>query len=228
MDLTGTMKVWFQEARKRIGEIIDSIKEKYVNNDIQIRVSLVGYSDYDGDGKSKIVYKNFSTVDCKKESKNSNLTLFFVIVMLKFMDKVLKYKFSGDDVQEDVLGGLAKVLDLDWQGQTRILIHIADDPAHNREFHDLPGDRYEYGVDPSGRGPEDLFVILHTLCNKDIEYHFFHLDEHTDKMEARFDEELRKYGGKLIVHQIGDNPSDFLPIVLKAISDSRTRSFMRG
>ncbi len=44
--------------------------------------------------------------------------------MSQFMDKVLKYRFDGEDVQEDVLGGLSKALDLDWQGQTRILIHI--------------------------------------------------------------------------------------------------------
>lgn len=39
---------------------------------------------------------------------------------------------GGDDVAEDVIGGLAKIPNLDWQGKARVMIHIADAPPHGQ------------------------------------------------------------------------------------------------
>jgi hypothetical protein len=99
-----------------------------------------------------------------------------------FVDKVLKRKFDGEDLQEDVISGLDYTLRLSWSARTRILIHIADDPCHNQEFHSIRGDRYATGLDPSGRGPKEMYELLGKIVNNEIEYHFFHLSDHTSQV----------------------------------------------
>ncbi|KAJ3223618.1 hypothetical protein HK099_000910 [Clydaea vesicula] len=184
MDLTGTMRVWIEQTKKTIVSIMNTLQEKY-SVDTIIKVSFVGYSDYNNDTPpvSKTVWR----------------------------------RYDGEDVPEDVMSGLDKVLQLNWSAKTKILIHIADDPAHNKEFHDFRKgfDRYLDINDPSGRGPKELYQMLGEIANKGIDYHFFHLDDNTKKMEEKFDLELKKYGSKLSVHFIGDDPEGFVPQVLK-------------
>ena len=57
--------------------------------------------------------------------------------------------FSSDnwDVPEDVAGALKKALSLTWKGDTRIIIHIADAPAH--------GSEYNSGCKDNHPGPQD-------------------------------------------------------------------------
>ena len=43
---------------------------------------------------------------------------------------------GGGDFPEDVSGGLQKCTDLSWASRTRIIVHIADAPAHGEEYHD--------------------------------------------------------------------------------------------
>ena len=46
------------------------------------------------------------------------------------------------DFPEDVAGGLQKALSLTWKGDTRIIIHIADAPAHGSEYNGGQRDNY--------------------------------------------------------------------------------------
>lgn len=54
---------------------------------------------------------------------------------------------GGGDGAEDVAGGLKKALSLTWKGDTRIIIHIADAPAHGAE--------YSGGISDNWPGPQD-------------------------------------------------------------------------
>ncbi len=58
--------------------------------------------------------------------------------------------FSGRhrDTAEDVAGALKKALSLTWRGDTRIIIHIADAPAHGSEYNGGMGDNYPGPQDP--------------------------------------------------------------------------------
>jgi len=49
---------------------------------------------------------------------------------------------GGGDKAEDVFGGLAQALELDWKGNIKILAHICDAPGHD---HTGMGLMNEYG-----------------------------------------------------------------------------------
>lgn len=55
---------------------------------------------------------------------------------------------GGGDAAEDVAGGLKKALSLAWKGDTRIIIHIADAPAHGSEYNGGCNDNYPGPQDP--------------------------------------------------------------------------------
>ena len=55
---------------------------------------------------------------------------------------------GGGDGPEDVAGGLKKALSLTWKGDTRIIIHIADAPAHGSEYNGGMADDYPGPQDP--------------------------------------------------------------------------------
>ncbi|KAJ3116100.1 hypothetical protein HK098_006713, partial [Nowakowskiella sp. JEL0407] len=212
MDITGTMEPWLELAKVKIVAIIGHVKKKFP--EARIRVAFVGYADWDNRKPPRS--HNFSYDFCEPD------------VLMSHIAKL--EKADGWDCTEDVLGGLEIALRLEWWARTKLLIHIADDPAHGREFHDYgrDNDRWLDTPDPSGRGPEYIFEMIRTMCNKEIEYHFFHLDQQTEKMERRFDQELRKYGSQLFVHPLTADVESFLPAVLVAVTESMTRSFTRG
>ena len=69
--------------------------------------------------------------------------------MEKLRDCIARSKATGGgDEPEDVAGGLKKMLSLSWKGDTRIIIHIADAPAHGEEY--TPD-----GCGDSHPGPQD-------------------------------------------------------------------------
>lgn len=103
-------------------------------------------------------------------------------------------------------------------------------------------DRYLNCRDPAGFSPEDLkdmvaVVRIHPyltrlqntqtrtqLCNKNIDIHFFHLMDVTNKMEAVFDELLGKYRCKLYRWKLDHDIEAFLPNLLQSIDSSVMRS----
>lgn len=66
---------------------------------------------------------------------------------------------SGDDVPEDVAGGLKLATKLSWTSPTRLCILIADAPCHGRMYHGSMRDRYPDGC-PSGLNPSTLMYNL--------------------------------------------------------------------
>jgi hypothetical protein len=75
--------------------------------------------------------------------------------------------------------------------------------------------------DPSGLVPEDL---LRKLCNKSVDYYFVKINASTDQMIAIFEQVYQNSGQSFQVFNIGDNPAEFLPLVIKSVASSILRS----
>jgi hypothetical protein len=76
--------------------------------------------------------------------------------------------------------GLEKLLSLDWQRPTRVVIHIADAPCHGREFHDV-ADTY----------PDDgkrIKPLLERLSGMSVDFFFGAMNSRTDKMLAQMNQ----------------------------------------
>ncbi|KAJ1570045.1 hypothetical protein HK096_004581 [Nowakowskiella sp. JEL0078] len=162
------------------------------------------------DAQTRVAFVGYSDWDNRRPPRQHNVVYNFCKpAELKELIKNVQ-KGDGWDCTEDVLG--------------------ADDPPHGREFHDYgkDNDRWMDEPDPSGRGPKQVFEMIRMMCNKEIEYHFFHLDKQTEIMEQRFDQELRQYGSQLFVHTLTQDVDSFLPAFLAAVTESMSRSKTRG
>jgi len=207
-DLTGSMQHWFDQAKKKVREIVSTVDEKYP--DAELKMAFVGYRDYTDLGTSLYEIMDFGTAEQLKSFMETNVGLCE----------------GGFDAAEDVMGGLDKVLKLTWTGRTRLIIFIADAPGHGQEFHDMgmQHDRYINCEDPGGFKATDLKEKIAVLCNKNIDIHFFHLMDVTLKMERLFDTLLSKYKCKLYVWKLDQDVDQFLPNVIQSIDSSVMRS----
>ena len=202
LDCTGSMGPWIQAAKDQIEVILEKTQGEYANADLRFQVAFVGYRDY-GDEEQSVVVP-FTTVD-------------------RFLSEVRGVQASGgDDIAEDVAGGLSTVLHLHWDdADVRSLIHIADAPPHGLDYH-APhiSDRFPEG-DPRGT---DVRLLLREMAN-DIDTTFIGLNRSTDKY---IEEALAAY--RLIqkrtftVADLRPQDTRFLtPIALRTVSDSIQR-----
>ncbi len=69
------------------------------------------------------------------------------------------YSSENCDGPEDVAGALKVALSLTWKGDTRIIIHIADAPAHGSEYNGGMGDNFYPGPQDPDRMllPQDSY-----------------------------------------------------------------------
>ena len=114
-DMTGSMQLWFEEAKKKVREIVNQVNIKYPQQ--ELRMAFVGYRDFGDDGTSPYEVLDFTTA--------SELSLF--------LDNVSKCD-GGFDAAEDVTGGITQILSLSWKSRTRLTVFIADAPGHGIEY----------------------------------------------------------------------------------------------
>jgi len=172
IDCTDSMGPYIIEAKQRIHGIVRGIKEICSNFDL--RIAFVGYRDF-----------------C--DNDNRLATLPFTKNVDEFVKFVSEQRAAGGgDGPEDVFGGLDAVLGLDWQADTRVLIHIADFPCHGQRFHpvfanlwDSPGQELDSdGKDKNGLSAESLIA---RLIPTGIAYHFYHAcRNNTERMIDEF------------------------------------------
>ncbi|KAJ3223616.1 hypothetical protein HK099_000908 [Clydaea vesicula] len=207
-DLTGSMQHWFDQAHRKVQEIVNEVHQKYPES--ELRMAFVGYRDFEDDGLSRYEVHDFSAAD---ELSN-------------FMATKVGLCAGGFDAAEDVIGGFVEILKLSWKAKTRLVVFITDAPGHGAELHDMGPrhDRYIDCEDPNGLRTSDFKNIIRELCNKNIDLHFFHLTEATKKMEVVFDTLLKKYSCKLFVWKLDQNVDQFLPNVLQSIDSSVMKS----
>jgi hypothetical protein len=109
MDCTGSMGSWIDICKEEINNIVDYVVTEFTG--INIRIAFVGYRDY-GD-KPDFSVKDFTT---DPDSMKKYLTTISAS--------------GGNDMPEDVFGGLDKAINLNWKSDVKICFFIADAPCH--------------------------------------------------------------------------------------------------
>jgi hypothetical protein len=166
IDTTGSMGSYIDAAKEQVKTIVYDIKETFFNES-EVRVAVVGYKDHRD--TPNIQFLDFTP------SANQVRT---------FLDMLTAG--GGNDVPEDVLGGIRQALNASWKQQTRCLIHITDAPAHSRALHDLQeiqDDYFKAGSEPHRLTYEPL---LRQLTQLNINYALLRINSLTDRMALAF------------------------------------------
>lgn len=165
IDATGSMSKVIDGVKRKIEDLVNSIYNSSENTK-KIRLSIIGYRDYDDLPR----YENLDFTENIEEFKN-------------FLEN-LEAK-GGDDQAEDVFTGLQQVNLMNWNSDARILIHFADAPCHGLNFHDpYISDNYPNG-DKDNR---NIYILLRNLvdyCGINT-YQFMHINRTTEVMLEQF------------------------------------------
>uniref|UniRef100_U9UKU7 Alpha-type protein kinase domain-containing protein n=1 Tax=Rhizophagus irregularis (strain DAOM 181602 / DAOM 197198 / MUCL 43194) TaxID=747089 RepID=U9UKU7_RHIID len=160
LDCTDSMRYHIAAAKDCIFKVTNYIK--HTNPSIELWVGFCGYRDHN-DGSSRLQIFDF----------NDQYDQF-----VQYMLNVTPSSSSDNDIPEDVLGGLnAAITKMNWKNDTRILLHIGDNPPHGGNFTNLT-DNYPNG-DPYGLTAEN---VLEKMKSKSILYFFGKITNETDKM----------------------------------------------
>ena len=123
MDTTGSMRAWLQEAKNRIGTLVDDIPRRIKEikgKELALRVAFIGYKDH----PQRPVIHDFASDFASLERSLSDIRAE-----------------GGGDIPEDVYGALEAARGLSWaQAGHKILVHVLDAPPHGSAFHDLARD----------------------------------------------------------------------------------------
>eukprot|EP00927_Polykrikos_kofoidii_P000222 TRINITY_DN10091_c0_g1_i2.p1 TRINITY_DN10091_c0_g1~~TRINITY_DN10091_c0_g1_i2.p1 ORF type:complete len:988 (-),score=138.44 TRINITY_DN10091_c0_g1_i2:73-3036(-) len=161
VDSTGSMGKHIRAVKDQINYIVHELRARLPS--MRLHLAFVGYRDH----CDAVRIEEFPFSSSVDDFKN------FVAA--------IRATGGGGDGPEDVHGGLETVCGLDWAvggAATKVLIHIADFPAHGREYNDCPGDSYPNG-DPRGL---ELPTLVQRLQSLSVQYTFGHITDHTDKM----------------------------------------------
>lgn len=162
MDCTGSMERWIQAAKNQITKIVDDTIAQH-GHDIHIRIGFVGYRDY-GDNE-RFVIRDFHEPS---------------FVLQEIHDV---HAEGGQDTAEDIANGLQHLKDLNWDADIKLIVHIADAPAHGLSFHGVNvSDRFPQG-DPSGINP---LHIMFYFSAQGYDYTFVRINGSTDTMIEQF------------------------------------------
>ena len=200
MDCTNSMQRYIEDVKNHIFETVELLKTRFPH--LRLRLAFVGYRDLNLPKE-----KQFSILDFTDKNE---FHLFVTMVKCEY----------GADKCEDVLGGLAKVINLSWKQPVRILIHIGDAPSHGQRYHDLlvKHDHYlTYDADGSiGYSYIQEFVQL------ELKYYFGRLTRHTDKMIEQFCNYTEK---QMTIEQIEvNNFTNLLPFIVESVSQSISKT----
>lgn len=162
MDCTASMEPWIYQAKTRMVELMDGVRDTHPRANIQ--VAFVGYRDY-GDEEQMIEIPFQVPADTMAAIRNVQAE-------------------GGDDQAEDVAHAMFRTLHQNWSNtEVKIVFHIADAPAHGEAFHTLRvSDRFPRG-DPHGLDPRDF---VEKLSFMDVHYTFVRIHESTDTMIEQF------------------------------------------
>jgi hypothetical protein len=195
LDCTGSMKPHIAAAKDCILQVSNYVK--YTNPSIKLRVGFCGYRDH-YNGSDRLQIFDFT-------NQYDRFT--------QYMQDVSP--ISNDDLTEDVLGGLnAAITQMNWQNNTRVLLHIGDYPPHGRRFSDL-GDKYPDG-DPYGLTAES---VLEKMQSKNILYFFGKITNYTEKMLEIFQGIIGEFP---VFDLVGGDPIVLVDKFIKATSSSIT------
>jgi len=185
IDATGSMAPWIHAAKTQTSSIMNDIKKKYENVDLQI--SAVFYRDINDAERSIVV--NF-TDNCEQFTSDiSDITAY-----------------GGDDMCEDIACGFEEALQLNWNdADVKNIFLICDAPPHGNEWHDI-------GI--SDNYPDndyDLGSYISALADRNIKLSIIKVNNSINKMIEKM---TNIYGKPLVVSDIICNNDLFEPIPL--------------
>lgn len=167
LDVTASMEPWIQAAKNKIRSIVEALPAN-------TKVAFVGYRDYND--TQRFVIQNFCDVN--------DLLIAIADVHAE----------GGDDMAEDVAGGLEKVQQLDWtDADVKTLIHIADAPPHGYEFHNV------YVSDMFPENDQNISDKVRELADSGVDYTFVRIECDTDIMIQRFADVYKNSPGQFKV-----------------------------
>eukprot|EP01038_Epipyxis_sp_PR26KG_P010478 gene10478-14081_t len=194
IDATGSMHMdkMFEALRKKIRDILDSLKEN--NPYLKYQLSFVAYRDPE-DGPKHIELLPFTS------SKT------------EFEDRIKKINAAGGgDECEDVIGGLDAAANFRWLFANRLLFLCGDAPCHGMEYHrESCEDRH-----PSGLGINSCDVIRR-FAELNVLMFFWKINDTTNKMIDKFNEEARSMNLTADLHDGTDEFIKTIPIDIKSI-----------
>jgi len=193
MDCTGSMGSWIQKAKDIINALAEQILYKFSSS---VAMAFIGYRDF-GDAEQHI-FRPFTT------DINALRTTLLPIKAE-----------GGGDTPEDILGGFNNVLNLTWNAEVKILVHIADAPCHGKGYHQCDDNMGDIAYS-SGK-PEDL---VKRIRDNNIDYYFIKINNSTDKMIEIFREAYDSEDRNLIVKDLGCNVEELMPTILDFVITS--------
>jgi hypothetical protein len=163
IDATSSMASSFPQAKAFSEALLSKMRSR---NDLQYsRIAVVAYRDH-GDGPPDVL-------DFVSESAKAKA----------FMGTLAAR--GGGDIPEDVQGGLLRALSLSWgpdaavkEGEVKLLVHIADAPAHG-PYHAFRDDHPEKVGAPGAR-LEDLMA---QCARRGINYCFVAVNDSADGLQ---------------------------------------------
>lgn len=168
VDCTSSMGQYISGVKDQIKSVVTKYAGLY--KDSKIMFAFVGYRDFCDE-------RRFEVLDFVRN----------VDEFIRFVNNV-KATGGGDEC-EDVAGGLNRVTSLDWEGSgsgtSRILVHIADAPAHGAQYHQGCGDDYADKPTPDQSG-KDVTPSLKALKAMKIHYYFYEVNDSCRTMIKQF------------------------------------------
>lgn len=166
MDATGSMGSWINAARDTVLEAFTNLRAEYA--DANFRIGLVCYRDH-GDREQYVTHPLTDQIEDVQNQLRSVIAT------------------GGNDTSEDVAGGLRHITEIfrasPSENPTRILLFVADAPAHGLRYHSpTVGDRFPKG-DPNGLEPFDQARELATMG---VDMTLFRISKEMDKMIEEF------------------------------------------
>ena len=186
MDLTGSMGIWLNEAKKSINNIIEEITDN--NPGAKIRMSFVGYRDFQEEGEQR-------KYDNQEFTENLN----------EFNNFLSKLDCSGGgDEPEDVVGAMRQALNMSWISNAKYAILVADAPCHGKQYHNILYDKFSNG-DPEGVTLED---VTKKFYDKGITFYCIEINNSTNKM-FKIMENIYNDKNKFHVEKLGNSVHQF-------------------
>jgi len=156
MDCTGSMKPWIDAAKATIREMISALPEERLK-----RVAFVAYRDF---------------ANGLPEAFNFSEDFETIIGFIKQQRAT-----GGADFPEDVAGGLAAALGLNWFAETRTVVLVADAPCHGTKYaYKHHHDDFPEG-DPTGLS---MTALMEAFRKSHIDFTFVQLTSETDVMQG--------------------------------------------
>ena len=186
MDLTGSMGIWLNEAKKSIKNIIEEITDN--NPGSKIRISFIGYRDF-----------------FEKDEKREYDTQEFTEDLNEFNNFISKLDCNGGgDEPEDIIGALRQALKMNWLSNSKYAVLVSDAPCHGKQYHDISYDKFSDG-DPEGIPLED---VMKQFYEKGITFYCIEINNTTKKM-FNIMKEVYNDTDKFHIEKLGNSVHEF-------------------